>query len=304
MKRCPRIGCGLLWLDPTPADEDVAEVYRDYYTRAEAPTARNWLRDAYASVQQAYWSRRFGYPIGAAASKRWLACLAYLHPGRREEMDSSVMYLPARVGAKLLDLGCGRGIRIKLLRRLGWEAEGIEIDPTAVKLCREQGLPVRHGSLSEQRFASSTFDAVVLNHVIEHIGEPLPLLQEIHRVLAPGGSLVITTPNTGSWGHQHFRSNWVALDPPRHLCLFNRQTLQTIVQQAGFIAETARTTIRGAAWTFLASREIARHGRFSMMESTPRAWRRWGRAMELLEWMKLKTDPDCGEQITLSARRP
>jgi methionine biosynthesis protein MetW len=298
MKRCPQAGCGLLWLDPAPAEEDLGEVYRDYYTHGEAPSGTGWMRTAYSSLQRAYWSFRFGYPARA----RWLAPLAYLHPGRREEMDSAVMYLPAQSGAKLLDIGCGSGARLKLLRELGWRAEGIEIDPAAVKRCHEQGLPVRQGSLDEQRFPASTFDAVTMNHVIEHVAEPAPLLEEIRRVLVPAGKLVITTPNVGSWGHRRFKRGWVALDPPRHLRLFNRPTLRQLVERAGFDVQEVRTTIRGAAWVFLASHEIARHGRFSMMETTPRPARRWGRAMEFLEWMK--SDPDAGEQITLIARRP
>lgn len=304
IKRCPQTGCGLLWLDPMPLNEDIGEAYREYYTHGEAQSGTSWLHRAYAVVQHGYWSLRFGYPSTVSSCARWLVPLTYLHPGRREEMNSAVMYLPARTGAKLLDIGCGSGARLQLLRMLGWNAEGIEIDPVAVKRCTSQGLPVRQGSLQQQRFPSAAFDAVIMNHVIEHVADPGQLLEEICRILSPSGQLVITTPNASSWGHQRFKSNWVALDPPRHLHLFNLQTLQKLVECAGFLVQDARTTIRGAAWIFLASRAIGQSGRFSMMESTPRAWRRWGRAMELLEWMKLKTDPDSGEQITLIARRP
>jgi methionine biosynthesis protein MetW len=302
IKRCPQADCGLLWLDPAPADEDIGEVYREYYTHDGGEPGGSWLRNLYGAIQHAYWSRRFGYPTGETTQKQWLALLAYLHPGRREEMDSAVMYLPAQPGGKILDVGCGNGARLKLLRALGWNAEGIEVDSAAVRRCAEQGLPVKHGPLHEQGFAPSTFDAIVMNHVIEHVVEPQALLEEIRRVLVPAGTLVITTPNTASWGHRQFQGNWVALDPPRHLHLFNLQTLQELVHRAHLTVQDARTTIRGAAWIFLASRAICRHGRFSMTEVTPRSQRRRGRVMELAECFALKANNQAGEQITLIAK--
>jgi 2-polyprenyl-3-methyl-5-hydroxy-6-metoxy-1,4-benzoquinol methylase len=304
LRRCPRSECGLLWLDPIPADEDIGQIYNDYFTYAEARSSDGGLRNAYAVVQHAYWSHRFGYPNQFGKQKQWPAFLAYLNPGRREEMDSAVMYLPAQPGARLLEVGCGSGARLKLLRELGWNAEGIEIDPAAVKRCVEQGLPVRHGFLHEQQFAAATFAVVVMNHVIEHVVDPQSLLEEIRRVLVPKGALVITTPNAASWGHRRFKNNWVALDPPRHLHLFNLQTLKQLTRQAGFTVQTARTTIRGAAWVFLASRAIQRHGKFSMTTTSPRSQRLWGRAMKLAELFALKTDAQAGEQITLIAQAP
>jgi 2-polyprenyl-3-methyl-5-hydroxy-6-metoxy-1,4-benzoquinol methylase len=303
-ERCTRAECGLLWLDPVPIDEDIGEVYREYYTHEEAQVSTGRLRSAYAVIQQAYWRHRFGYRTGIEGWKRWLALLAYLHPGRREEMDSAVMYLHAQPGARLLEVGCGSGARLKLLGTLDWNVEGVEVDAIAVRRCTEQGLTVRLGSLHEQRFAPSTFDVVVMNHVIEHVVDPQSLLQEIRRVLIPGGVLVVTTPNAASWAHQRFKQNWVALDPPRHLHLFNLQTLQELVRRAGFTVQNARTTIRGAAWVFLASRAIQRNSRFSMTEAVPRWWRRWGRAMEFAELFVLKSNRQAGEQITLIAKAP
>ena len=304
IRRCPKPDCGLHWLDPIPTDEDIGLIYNDYYTHAEAQSGGGRLRSAYAVVQHAYWSHRFGYPNKLGNTKLWPAFLAYLNPGRREEMDSAVMYLPAQTGARLLEVGCGSGARLKLLRDLGWNAEGIEVDPAAVKRCIEQGLPVRPGFLHEQRFAGGTFAAVVMNHVIEHVIDPQSLLKEIRRVLVPRGVLVITTPNVGSWGHRRFHNNWVALDPPRHLHLFHLQTLEQLARQAGFTVQVARTTIRGAAWIFLASRGIQRCGKFSMTAVVPRSQRLWGRAMELAELFVLKTDAQAGEQITLIAETP
>jgi SAM-dependent methyltransferase len=118
LKHCPN--CGLAWLDPMPDAESLSRAYEDYYTHGAAQSGSTWLRRTYDLIQQAYWSHRFGYPTGGSAAVRCLAFLAYLHPGRREEMDSAVMYLPAQPGAKLLDIGCGNGARLKLLRALGW----------------------------------------------------------------------------------------------------------------------------------------------------------------------------------------
>lgn len=114
---------------------------------------------------------------------------------------------------------------MEFLRQLGWHVEGLDLDPTAVKVASSRGLAIHLGSLKEQNFPDQSFDPVVSSHVIEHVHDPVGLLGECRRILRPDGKLVIITPNIASWGHAWFRSNWLALDPPRHLHLFKATSL-------------------------------------------------------------------------------
>jgi len=221
------------------------------------------------------------------------------HPGRRENLDFSVMYLSAQPGGRLLDVGCGSGHKLRFLQDLGWAAEGVDIDPGAVDSARSKGLQVRLGTLEDQGYPENYFDAVTMSHLIEHVYDPLKLLGECRRILKPGGRLVAVTPNSKSWLHGLFESNWLALDPPRHLHIFSPSSLRSLAVKAGFLKFRLSTTIREANGLFMASKLIQNTGRYRWGCPLPRAFRLQARGMQLLEWAILKFKPDLGEEIAL-----
>jgi len=99
----------------------------------------------------------------------------------------------------VLDLGCGRGEFLELLREAGIEAWGIEQDPALVELCRRKALPVEQGDLLEVlgRLGDGTLGGAFCSHVIEHL-DPVRvpvLLETLGRKLARDGLLIIETPN-------------------------------------------------------------------------------------------------------------
>ena len=120
------------------------------------------------------------------------------------------------------------------MRDLGWVVEGVDFDNKAVQAARERGLTIRSGSLESQHYPTARFDAVTLNHVVEHLPDALVTLSECHRILKPGGILVLYTPNSVSLGHAVFRSYWRGLEPPRHLQIFGPLSLGALLRQAGF----------------------------------------------------------------------
>jgi SAM-dependent methyltransferase len=114
-------------------------------------------------------------------------------------------------GARLLDLGCGTGTMLGHLRQFG-AVEGVEADERAVRLCHARGEErvrlLEGGSLP---FPDGSFDLVTALDVLEHIEEDLLALQEVARVLRPGGTFLATVPaHPWMWGAQdevshHFR---------------------------------------------------------------------------------------------------
>ena len=78
------------------------------------------------------------------------------------------------------------------------------------------------------------FDVITLNHVIEHVHEPIKVLKLCHELLKPGGQLWLETPNIDSFGYARFKKNWRGLETPRHLILFNRSSLTQAFISAGF----------------------------------------------------------------------
>jgi 2-polyprenyl-3-methyl-5-hydroxy-6-metoxy-1,4-benzoquinol methylase len=107
-------------------------------------------------------------------------------------------------------------------------------------------LNVFQGTLEEAEFPDEHFDTITMNHVIEHVPDPIKVLEECRRELKPGGRLVVVTPNIKCLGHYIFRENWRGLEVPRHLFLFSLPSLRACAEAAGLEASELRTTARRA----------------------------------------------------------
>jgi 2-polyprenyl-3-methyl-5-hydroxy-6-metoxy-1,4-benzoquinol methylase len=235
VRQCSNRACGLGWLDPQPATADIGKLYSSYYTH------ENVGELASADAQRSSRKKRMAKGIIAA-----------LLPWRRQALNSDMRYLAARAPGRLLDVGCGNGSFIAGMAQLGWEVTGVEFDEKAVEAARERGVRVLSGSLAEQRFPDDSFDAITLSNVIEHLPDPIGTFRELKRILAPGGRLVMVTPNIDSAGHRIFRRCWRGLEPPRHLFLFNRAVFRELARQSGLKNE-ACFTVPGSASQILES---------------------------------------------------
>ncbi len=140
----------------------------------------------------------------------------------------------ASQGRRLLDIGCQNGTFLVLARAEGWEPRGVELAPAAVEQARQQGLDVVAGTLAQARFPAASFDVVTLWHLLEHLPQPLELLEEIRRILKPRGLLAIETPNVDSRAFRRQGANWEYLLAPQHLCYFGVQSLGTALEQTGY----------------------------------------------------------------------
>jgi 2-polyprenyl-3-methyl-5-hydroxy-6-metoxy-1,4-benzoquinol methylase len=132
----------------------------------------------------------------------------------------------------ILDIGCGRGLFLRLMKRSGWNTLGIEYDASSAALVQESmGVEVVSGELKNQGFANAVFDVIVMNHSLEHMKNPTEVVQECARTLKPNGLLVIAVPNINSlqarWGGKH----WFHLDIPYHLIHFSEKSLTSLLQR-------------------------------------------------------------------------
>jgi SAM-dependent methyltransferase len=133
---------------------------------------------------------------------------------------------------RILDVGCGTGANLELLTEFG-EVEGVDISQEALSFCRERGFTnVRHGAAERLPFADGSFDVVTALDVIEHLDDDLGSLKEIHRVLRPGGRVLLFVPAfMFLWGVQDDVSN--------HRRRYRLKELQEVVRTAGFEVERA-----------------------------------------------------------------
>ena len=231
IRECPDEKCGLFWIDPIPMKSELWKAYVSYYTHADG-TSRKTSRNRF---------RRSAYGL--------YDFTVALTPLARQRRELKYMFLNSAKPGRLLEIGCGDGSRLALFRDAGWTVEGVEVDAEAAKCASDKHrISVRHGELQTLRYSSDHFDAVIMNHVLEHVHDPLALLTECFRLLRPGGSLVSVTPNSNSFGYSQFKQYWIGLDPPRHLHVFNSRNLLRLVEN---IPATRREV-----WTSAANAEL------------------------------------------------
>ncbi len=139
-------------------------------------------------------------------------------------------------GGKLLDVGCGTGFFLAQAQRTGqWEVMGIEPVETAAAYARRiVRAPILVGRFSDVELPRSSFDVITMWHVLEHLAEPIVDLSRAHALLRPGGWLVLAIPNLESLAARVFGPYWIGWELPRHLYLFPRKTLRTILTSLGF----------------------------------------------------------------------
>jgi 2-polyprenyl-3-methyl-5-hydroxy-6-metoxy-1,4-benzoquinol methylase len=301
--RCPNQSCGILWLDPIPSEADIGEAYRAYYTHDQKNAATRLN-----AAKKCYLRRKFGYPMKDDRRNRLVnaakEAIFRLRFRRKAELEGQAFYLPKLADdGRLLDVGCGSGDGLVFMSRLGWRVEGVEVDPQAVAVARSKGLIIHSGTLEDQRFPDSQFDAVTMSHVIEHVYDPIALMSECMRILKPNGMLVVITPNACSLGHSFYGGSWVALEPPRHLHIFTPSALRRAAGIAGFSQVEAFSSIRGAEWIVLSSQMIRRTGRGHDLGANLWLRRRWARAFQAIEAAALRFNAGIAEEIVLRARK-
>lgn len=301
LAECARGECGMLWLDPMPIPEDIGQAYSEYYTHQEGSLSRHSLSRLLETAKRAFLANRWGYAFEGSLPEKLLGVLPYLYPGCRIRLDFSVMWLGPGGRGRLLDVGAGSGALVERMGALGWKAEGLDFDARSVEAARSRGLTMHLGGLPQMRFPDESFDAVTMSHLIEHVHDPVRWLAEAKRILKPGGRLALATPNTRSLLHGRFGRHWFALDPPRHLHLFNRDALATALRKAGFERFRLFTSVRDAKDAWRGSNAIYRTGRYDMMSRGPVAARIVGQAVQFCEASLKLADPDAGEDLVAMA---
>jgi 2-polyprenyl-3-methyl-5-hydroxy-6-metoxy-1,4-benzoquinol methylase len=212
--------CELVYLNPRPSTEHLMDYYPSEYGCHAPP--RVGLRQRLKLLALRANHRQ---PGTKGAFKSWA--------GRRLKplMALEVEYVP---GGRILDLGCGSGLNVWLYQQAGWDAIGVEPADAAAAIARSMGLRAYTGTLEEVRFPPSYFDVVTMYQVLEHIANPRAVLEECHRILKPGGRLLVSVPNIECYDFHLFGNGWVLLDVPRHLCHYSTQTLGRLARDCGF----------------------------------------------------------------------
>ncbi len=200
LRKCQ--ACDLVFVNPRLADDELSRLYdEDFYF------STGWAYEALAS-----------------------SVIEFIQTRRRHRVERHVP--PGR----LLDIGSGDGRFAHHMARHGWDATGIDFSPTAQVFAGHFRSSARflHGSLEDFDFPEQSLDLLTLWQVLEHIGEPRPLLHRCHDLLDRDGMIVAAVPNIDGLSSRLTGERWWGLDVPRHLVHYTPGTLRGSLEQAGF----------------------------------------------------------------------
>lgn len=138
--------------------------------------------------------------------------------------------------ASILDAGCAFGDLLALLDLDGFATYGIDISEYALKRAKKKTkAKLVLGNLNKTLpYKSNFFDAIFALDIIEHLESPYKFLLELHRVLKKEGILFVQTPNINSIFEKFAKDKWFAYSDETHLHLFNRKSLQFLLQKSSF----------------------------------------------------------------------
>jgi SAM-dependent methyltransferase len=214
--------CGLVYLDPRPTAAELDRIYPADYHAFDFSEERYGLIH---KVRRRLESRRL---------LRWI--------GDVED------------GATILDVGCGDGFHLELLRTFGpssWQLVGVEPDPRAAEVASSRGFDIRRTTLDDAEIEPGSVARALLIQTIEHVPDPVRLLSEIRATLAPGGRLLVVTDNVGSPDFRIFSSrHWGGWHFPRHWHLFSEETLTAAAERAGLRVEHIETMVSPVNWVY------------------------------------------------------
>lgn len=145
---------------------------------------------------------------------------------------------------RLLDVGTGMGALLEVAGEAGWQAVGVDVDPAVVAYARGRGLDARVGELAALALPAGSVDLVTLWNVLDFTADPVRLLEECRRLLAPGGRVFVRTPNVAFQRAAAGLARAVGLrrlveERPRWLAIFHAsnfgaRTLRLALARAGF----------------------------------------------------------------------
>jgi 2-polyprenyl-3-methyl-5-hydroxy-6-metoxy-1,4-benzoquinol methylase len=250
--------CHSLFLDPTPGANEIAGFYPAHYWWKPSTGILKALERCYRRIAL-YDHVRF---ITSAA--------------QRAAIESK--------RARLLDVGCGSGTLLGILKQQGFDVLGLDSSKEAAAIAKaEYDVDVFVGSLEEAGFPDASFDLVTLFHVMEHVTTPRDVLISVRRILKPNGRVVLQVPNIESWQCRLFGSKWYGLDIPRHVIDYSNTSMRMLLRDCGFSVHRLRHfNLRDNAPAFASSM-------FPSLDPVSRAVRLRQRGVEepaLLAWVR------------------
>jgi len=215
--------CRCLYINPLPQEQEMEKFYPENYWWRSSPALLTRLEGLYRRI----------------ALRDHVAFITRASSGLQQNRP-----------VRLLDVGCGSGTLLGLLRRKGFDVIGFDASHEAAAVAKaSHNVNVVTGwRLQDGNFADSAFDVVSLFHVVEHVAEPRELLLEVRRLLHSRGKVILQVPNIESWQFKVCGIRWHGLDVPRHVINYSTRSVQRLLSDSGFrVCRTRHFNLRDNA---------------------------------------------------------
>ena len=198
--------CGLMRMDPAPAPEELPQYYPANYWFAPDTSAASRMEETY----------------------RRLVLRDHVR-----FVEQAMRHTKAR--GPLLDVGCGGGLFLGMMRERGFRVLGLDNSREAASIAwKRQQAPSVCAMLEKAPFGAGSVAGLTMFHVLEHLYDPREYLKAAHYLLAPDGRLVVQVPNAACWQFRLLGQAWNGVDVPRHLFDFRARDVEKLVESCGF----------------------------------------------------------------------
>lgn len=210
--------CQALRLEPFPHSDEIAGFYPPVYSFSLDAGRQGWFRRMLIQLEY----HCFYGPQYRAQARQVLR-----GTGWRGER-----------GLRLLDVGCGRGLRLRAFRDRGFQVHGVDLQPEVVEYVRrELGIEAAVGGIDSlaELYEPQSFDLITAFYLLEHVPDVAEVLESCKRLLRPGGWFVGVVPICDGLQARLFGKRWIHVrEAPRHLSIPSTAGLSRVAQRAGY----------------------------------------------------------------------
>ena len=302
--------CNAVYLSPRPTIKSLPLFYPDEYPPHQLNPLRpsGFLRGIKEHFRNTIIYNRYHYKkfehkprIQPESLGTFLAYMFFFFDEKARYNLPKELFPPYIKEVKALDIGCGPGHFLTILKDLDFNVYGIEPSETAARIGKDKfGLDIKTGTLLDHKFPDNYFHFITMNHVLEHLHNPVDVLSEAKRILHPNGMIRIQTPNIDAYGYKRFKNNWLPIDTPRHLIIYSKQSIAALADKTGLELKTFSTTLTKSVLYRSLEYEIrskANSKDFGFTGQYKTSQKLFINALNLYERMLILLGKDAGEEL-------
>jgi 2-polyprenyl-3-methyl-5-hydroxy-6-metoxy-1,4-benzoquinol methylase len=173
---------------------------------------------------------------GEDAFYSWVCSSHLYYPHERWEWTPLLQILREKGYTRVLDVGCGSGLFLKMLKYHGLDGAGVDSNQQSVDICKKNGLNASCvGIETLEASVVGSYEVLTLFHVLEHLSDPVDAIQKLRKLLVPGGVIAVSVP----YSPMSFETDWrdPLNRPPHHLTRWNESSLRALAERVGLVPQ-------------------------------------------------------------------